>query len=99
MLKNSIQRIGEIIEVQVEIDSEGRIITPHHLFLRALKDNIKAKSTFENLSPSLQLEIVRYISRLKSKESIKRNILKAIDFLLGKGKFVGRDKITFFINE
>ena len=47
---------------------------------------------FDNLSPSRQLEIVRYISFLKKEESIDRNIHNALNFLLGKGSFVGRDK-------
>ena len=53
----------------------------------------EAKSAFDNLSPSSQKEIVRYISQLKTEPGIDRNVEKAIAFLLGKGRFVGREKV------
>jgi Domain of unknown function (DUF1905) len=92
MLKNSPKRIGETIEITVEYDPTERVIAQHPKFIDALNNNQKAKNIFDNLRPSLQLEIVRYISRLKSEESIDNNVVKAIDFLLGKGRFVGREK-------
>lgn len=92
MLKDSPKRIGEIIELTVEFDPTERIIPQHPKLIKALKENPKAKTIFDNLRPSLQLEIVRYISHLKSEEAIDRNVIKSIDFLLGKGRFVGRDK-------
>ena len=93
MLKNSPKRIGETIEITIEFDPIKRIIKPHPKFVKALKDNINAKAIFDNLRPSLQLEIVRYISMLKTEESVEKNVPKAISFLLGKGKFVGRNKL------
>jgi hypothetical protein len=92
MLKNSPRRIGETIELTIEFDPSDRTITPHPKLVTALNDNKAAKNIFENLRPSLQLEIVRYIANLKTDESIDRNINKAICFLLGKTRFVGRDK-------
>ncbi|WP_247236100.1 YdeI/OmpD-associated family protein [Telluribacter sp. SYSU D00476] len=92
MLKNSPRRIGEVINVTIEFDPEQRVITPHPKLIRALDENHEAKRVFDGLRPSLQLEIVRYISRLKSEESVDRNVVRAIDFLLGRGRFVGRDK-------
>jgi hypothetical protein len=92
MLKNSPKRIGETIKITVEFDSAGRTIKPHPKFEKSLKENENAKIMFDRLRPSRQHEIVRYISFLKTEESVDRNIIKAIDFLLGKGRFVGRDK-------
>jgi hypothetical protein len=92
ILKNSTKRIGENIDITIEYDSSDRTIKPHPKFEKALKANKKAKIVFDNLIPSKRHEIVRYISFLKKEESIDRNIIKAIDFLLGKGRFVGRDK-------
>ena len=92
MLKNSPRRIGETIELTIEFDSSDRTITPHPKFVTALNNNKTAKTIFENLRPSLQLEIVRYIDNLKTEESIDRNVIKAIGFLLGNTRFVGRDK-------
>ena len=92
MLKNSPKRIGESITIAIEFDPAERIIAQHPKLVKALKINKKAKAIFDSLTPSLQLEIVRYISNLKTEESVDRNIVRAIDFLLGNGRFIGRDK-------
>ena len=92
MLKNSPKRIGETVEISVEFDPVKRVIEPHPTFVKALKENKEAETIFNNLRPSLKLEIVRYISFLKTEESVDRNVPKAINFILGKGRFVGRDK-------
>lgn len=92
MLKNSPKRIGEQIEISIAYDPEKRIIPIHPKLLQALNENIEANTVFQNLRPSLQHEIVRYIAHLKTEESVNKNVPKAIAFLLGKGKFVGREK-------
>lgn len=91
MLKGSPQRIGEKIDVSIAFDSADRAITPHPELLRALSENKQARAAFDNLTPSLKKEIIRYISNLKTEISIMDNVQKAIDFLLGKGRFVGRN--------
>lgn len=92
MLRNSPERIGEEIRVTITHDPDDRSILPHPLFTNALHKNPEAKSVFEKLAPSRQKEIIRYISNLKTEESILKNIEKAIGFLTGKNRFVGRDK-------
>ena len=92
MLKNSPKRIEETINIEIEFDPEKRVIEHHPGFVAALEQNKKAKAIFDDLTPSLQLEIVRYIAHLKTEESVNRNITRAIDFLLGKGRFIGRDR-------
>ncbi len=92
MLKNSPKRIGETIELTIEFDPSDRSIKPHPKLEKALKNNKEAKIKFDSLSPSRKHEIVRYISFLKTEESIDRNVKKAIAYLLEKGRFVGRDK-------
>ncbi|MDR3271200.1 MAG: YdeI/OmpD-associated family protein [Peptococcaceae bacterium] len=57
-----------------------------------VRKNPDAKKVFDGLSPSKRHEIIRYISFLKSEESVDQNVEKAINFLLGNGRFVGRDK-------
>ncbi|MGF1667525.1 MAG: hypothetical protein ACFCVC_14790 [Acidimicrobiia bacterium] len=52
--------------------------------------NPAARVAFENMPPSRQ-EIVRYIAGLKGDATVDRNVLRARDFLLGKGRFVGRE--------
>ena len=92
MLKNSPKRIGEIIDISIDFDSSDRDIQPHKLLVFAFSKNIEAKLIFDSLSKSKQQEIFRYISRLKTEESIKKNVKRAINFLNGKEKFLGRDK-------
>ena len=58
----------------------------------ALQKNKQAKQKFDSLPPSRQKEIARYINGLKSEESIEKNIKRAINFLLEKERFIGRDK-------
>ena len=92
MLKNSPKRISETIAVKIEYDPVERIVAHHPKFAEALEQNNDAKAVFDSLTPSRQLEIVRYIANLKTDESVNRNVARAIGFLLGKGRFVGRDK-------
>ena len=92
MLPRSPKRIGEVISVTIEHDPSDRTIKPHPKLVKALQENDAANLVFEQMAPSRQKEIVRYIAQLKSEESVNRNVARAIDFLLGKGRFVGRDK-------
>lgn len=92
MLKKSPQRIGEIIEITIAFDPADRKIMPHPKLINALKENNEAKKIFDNLSPSRQKEIIRYISFLKTEESVDKNVKRAINFLKGKERFVGREK-------
>lgn len=92
MLKESPKRIGETIEVTIEFDSKDRTLQPHPDLLKALKENKSAQIAFDQLPPSRQKEIIRYISNLKTEESVSKNIIKAIGFLVGENRFVGRDK-------
>lgn len=90
MLKNSPKRIGEIIDITIAFDDESRDIPAPPSFLKALKANKAANAVFKTLSPSLQKEIVRYLARLKTPESLEKNITQAIQFLLGNERFIGR---------
>ena len=92
MLKNSPKRIGEEIEIRVAYDPISRKIEAHPKFTSALAENLAAKEIYEQLRPSLQHEIVRYLAHLKTEASLEKNIQKAIQFLLGKERFIGRDK-------
>lgn len=92
MLKNSPQRIGEKVSLTIALDASDRSIEPHPKLIEALNKNEGAKKIYDALTPSLRKEIVRYIASLKTEKSVNENIIKAIDFILGKGRFVGRDK-------
>jgi hypothetical protein len=91
MLKDSPKRIGETVALTAAFDTVDRSIAPHPKLAAALSNNTDAKKAFERLPASRQKEIIRYIAGLKTEASIERNVGRAIDFLLGKGRFVGRD--------
>ena len=93
MLERSPKRVGEIIEIAIDFDPKPRTLKLQPKFVKALNENHEAKTAFKNLPASRQKEIARYISSLKTEESIKRNIEKAVEFLLGKSRFAGRDKL------
>ena len=86
------KEVGDTANFEIAFDPEKRVIPMHPLLIQALKENPDAQKIFDSLRPSLQLEIVRYISFLKTKESIDKNVLRAVNFLLGKERFIGRDK-------
>ncbi len=92
MRKNAGIDVGDIADVQIEFDARERIIAMHPKLEQALAKNKKAKVVFDALSPSRRKEIVRYIGFLKTEESVDRNIKRAISFLQGDERFVGRDK-------
>jgi uncharacterized protein YdeI (YjbR/CyaY-like superfamily) len=92
MRKTVKKDVGDIADFEIAFDPEKRIIPIHPKFSNALKVNPDAQKIFDNLPPSLQLEIIRYLSFLKTEQSVDRNILKAINFLLGKERFIGREK-------
>ncbi len=84
--------VGDIAKVTIEFDPRERIIEMHPKLKAAFTKNKKAKEVFDKLSPSRQKEIVRYIGSLKTEESVDKNIIRALKFLTGKERFVGRDK-------
>lgn len=88
MLKNSPQQIGKKINISIEYDPADRNMPIHPVLLISLNRNKKAKKLYYEQSPSLQKEINRYISNLKTEDSINKNVKRAIDFLLGKERFV-----------
>jgi hypothetical protein len=92
ILKDSPKRVGEEIEITIQHDRRDRTIHPHPEFTKELLKNKEAKKTFDSLPASRKKEIVRYISSLKKPESIEKNIQRAIGFLTGGNRFVGREK-------
>ena len=91
MLHNSPRRIGEEVAVTVAYDPSDRTLEPHPKLVSALAENKMAQQMFDKLSPSLQHEIIRYIANLKTEKSVDRNVKRAISFLLGQERFIGRD--------
>ncbi|KIX19811.1 hypothetical protein SY27_17325 [Flavobacterium sp. 316] len=92
MRQSAKKEVGQITRIEIEFDPNERKVPFHPKFKKALEENENAKKIFDNLSPSLQKEILRYLSFLKTEESIDRNVKKAVNFLLGKERFIGREK-------
>lgn len=92
MRKIAKKEVGDTANFEIAFDPEERVIPMHPKLFKALEENLEAQNIFDGLRPSLKLEIVRYISFLKTEETINKNVLRAINFLLGKERFIGRDK-------
>ena len=92
MRKAAQKDVGDTATFEIAYDAIERTVPMHPKFKKALGENKEAKKVFDSLRPSLQLEINRYFSFLKSEAAVDRNVTKAIQFLLGNGRFVARDK-------
>lgn len=92
MLKASDKTVGNSVNIEIEFDPEERKTAFHPKLKAAIDKNKKAKTVFDDLAPSLQKEIIRYIANLKTEASIDKNVKLAIQFLLGKQRWIGRDK-------
>lgn len=84
--------VGDDITISIDFDPLERTTPMHPRLEKALNENPSAKAIFDKLAPSHRKEIKRYINNLKSEETIDRNIAKSMGYLLGKQRFVGRDK-------
>ena len=84
--------VGDIITMNIEFDANERSVPMHPKLEAAFSKNKKAKNVYDSLPVSLQKEILKYINFLKTNESVEKNVNRAIQFLLGKERFIGRDK-------
>ena len=94
MRKAAGKDVGDVANFEVSFDPLKRTVPLHPKFTKALKGNKAAKKIFDNLPPSRRHEIARYLFVLKTEASIDKNVLRAINFLLGKERFIGRDGPT-----
>jgi hypothetical protein len=86
------KQVGAAAVFTLRYDPASREVALHPKLAQALAAQPAAQPVFANLPASRRLEIVRYIARLKSEESVDRNVERAIRFLLGQERFIGRDK-------
>lgn len=94
VLKASSTQVGSLVEVKLQFDVNYKPGPAHPMpiwFSDALEQNQLAKQGWDELIPSLQKEILRYMIRLKSVEAQGRNIQLAMHVLSGgKGRFLAR---------
>ena len=70
--------------IKIEFDPTPRTEPMHPRLESALAREKSAKEAFENLLPSRQKEILRYLNSMKTEESVDRNIERVIKYLLGE---------------
>ncbi|WP_433671451.1 YdeI/OmpD-associated family protein [Nocardia sp. CA-136227] len=75
--------IGEEVEVEIELDTEPRVIVEPDDFAQALDADPLARAAYDNLSHSRKREHVHAIDSAKKPETRQRRIEKAIATLRG----------------
>ncbi|MFG2824889.1 YdeI/OmpD-associated family protein [Kitasatospora sp. NPDC048365] len=75
--------IGEEVEVEVELDTEPRVVVEPDDFARALDADPAARAAYDGLSFSHRREHVRAVESAKKPETRQRRIEKAIAALRG----------------
>jgi len=92
--KASATKVGDRVTVELAFDSDykGGPQTVPPALTAALRGNKAATQAWAALTPSRQKEIARYLAKLKSPESRKRNLAKVLAVLSGKPqRLMGRD--------
>ncbi|MFD9052833.1 YdeI/OmpD-associated family protein [Streptomyces zaomyceticus] len=74
---------GEEVEVELELDTEPRVVVEPPDFAGALDDDPVARAAYDNLSYSRKRERVRAIESAKRPETRRQRIEKAIATLRG----------------
>ncbi|MFF5767254.1 YdeI/OmpD-associated family protein [Streptomyces tanashiensis] len=75
--------IGEAVEVELELDTEPRVVVEPSDFAQALDDDPAARAAYDTLAYSRKREHVRAIESAKRPETRRRRIEKAIATLRG----------------
>lgn len=92
--KVSNTKVGDVVGLEVQFDEEYRSGPQHPMpqwFSEALDQNPCARQNWNELTPSLKKEILRYFSRLKSSAAQARNLQLAVHVLSGgEGRFLAR---------
>lgn len=92
MRKMADKEVGTTAEFEIRFDPESRKLPIPAELLKAFETQPAARKVFDALPPSRQLEILKYLSFLKTPQSLERNIQRTLNFLLGKERFIGRDQ-------
>jgi hypothetical protein len=88
-------QVGDRVTISARFDETYRSGPQHevpHELAAGLGGDAAARSRWESLAPSLQKEILCYLSRLKSEQARRRNIDLALRALSGQRvRFLARD--------
>jgi len=80
--KNARVNGGDVVEIDLELDTEPRIVVIPPELQKAFDNNKTVKMNFERLSPSKKKAIVISISEAKTEETKSKRIEKALEQLL-----------------
>jgi hypothetical protein len=79
---------GDLVDVDLERDTEPRVIEPPADLADALRGNPAAQAAWENLSYTHRKEFASAVEAAKKPETRARRVSKAIREMLAKGKSV-----------
>ncbi|HEY0428945.1 MAG TPA: YdeI/OmpD-associated family protein [Pyrinomonadaceae bacterium] len=79
-------KAGETITVEMERDTEKRVVEPPEDLARALNKNSEARNAWEKLSYTHKKEFARALEEAKRAETRERRLYKTIEELLKKKK-------------
>ena len=88
MLKGANVKLGDTVKFTIEQNLTPIVVPMNPAFKKKLVEN-KLLATFNALTPTRQKEVLKYLSFLKTEESLNRNIDKFIG-LLKKGERIFR---------
>jgi hypothetical protein len=83
MLENSGLNVGDAATIEIEFDPEPRSVPMPERFAEALANDRKARTAFENLAPSRQKEILKYLGALKTSQALEKNVRLVLQQLRG----------------
>jgi hypothetical protein len=93
--KASNTNVGDTVTIDVQFNEDYKSGPADHMpdwFAEALDNYPVAKKSWDELPPSRQKEMARYLGGLKSEEAKQRNLDKALRMLSGEsGRFMARD--------
>jgi len=84
MRKAACKNVGDRVKLSVQFDPAPREERLPSEFKQALRKDAVARLAFEQLSPSRQKEIVRYLNTLKTKIALERNVATVLSHLRGE---------------
>lgn len=80
--KNANVNGGDVVDVNVELDTEPRTFELPEELRKALEKNKTAKANFERLAPSRKKAMIVSINEAKTEETKKNRIQKSIEQLV-----------------
>jgi hypothetical protein len=84
MLNASGLNVGDRAAIEIDFDPGPRNVPVPAELAVALRTDKAAREAFDNLSPSRQKEILRYIGSLKTEAAIAKNVDRIIGHLRGE---------------